>query len=152
MWHLTKVLASCQLWFSDGLSVDTTRGGHGISSRLIADRGGFLDLTEITSAQSMSIDANGASLWLRRQNNTDHLNCPSLPSANHTLTLSLKIDKSGGFKLSLNKLPNTLTGKLKAQLDGNQLHSATYSPHNSLLSCRNRSCVWPSQTSASDIS
>ncbi|UKZ78236.1 hypothetical protein TrVFT333_005972 [Trichoderma virens FT-333] len=67
MWHLARILVASRLWFSDGNPVEALRGGNGVSSRLIVDDQGFLDVTEMRSLESVTLDANGATLWLKRR-------------------------------------------------------------------------------------
>ena len=64
MWEIVQVDSSYQLWFSDGKAIEAPRGGSGVSSRLIVDRLGFLDLTEILLSEPL-LDANGSLLWLQ---------------------------------------------------------------------------------------
>ncbi|KAK5988848.1 hypothetical protein PT974_10344 [Cladobotryum mycophilum] len=109
MWHLREVLLGYQLWFSDGLPIDAIRGGHGVSSRLIVDRKGFLDVTEVRSAEAVAINANGETLWMKKLDKNNHPACPSLENSSYPLNLSLEDGLNGGFKLSLTKLPDVLT-------------------------------------------
>jgi hypothetical protein len=88
MWCLGEVQSSSQLWFSDGNPIADTRGGYGVSSRLIVDQQGFLDLTEIDVPNVTALDANGLSLWLIQD------------SEPHWLNLSLAIVGDGGFNLT----------------------------------------------------
>lgn len=113
MWHLVRILAASSLWFSDGNPLEATRGSQGISSRLIVDRHGFLDLTEVHSTNAMSLDANGATLWLKRRETDGGFTCPSLQNSSYPLNLSLQIDDDGGsFTLGLAKVPDIITGLL----------------------------------------
>lgn len=113
MWHLVRILAASRLWFSDGDALETARGGHGISSRLIVDRHGFLDITEVHSSKSMALDANGATLWLKRREVDDGFTCPSLQSSSYPLNLSLRVgDDGASFTLGLVKVPDIITGLL----------------------------------------
>ncbi|UKZ96334.1 uncharacterized protein TrAFT101_011131 [Trichoderma asperellum] len=110
MWHLVRILAASRLWFSDGGALETARGGHGISSRLIVDRHGFLDITEVHSSKSMALDANGATLWLKRREVDDGFTCPSLQSSSYPLNLSLRVgDDGASFTLGLVKVPDIIT-------------------------------------------
>jgi hypothetical protein len=48
MWTITTVDSELMLWCSDGKPIlNVARGGPGESSRLIVDRKGFLDITEL---------------------------------------------------------------------------------------------------------
>jgi hypothetical protein len=48
MWTITSVESKLTLWCSDGEPIlNVSRGGPGKSSRLIVDRKGFLDITEL---------------------------------------------------------------------------------------------------------
>jgi hypothetical protein len=115
MWHLTRILAASRLWFSDGDPLEAIRGSHGGSSRLIVDRHGFLDITEVHSTNSMAIDANGAAIRLKRREMDGDFACPSLQNSSYPLNLSLQIDNSGGsFTLGLVKVPEIITGGLIA--------------------------------------
>ncbi|KAM0255937.1 hypothetical protein ACHAQJ_005338 [Trichoderma viride] len=108
MWNLVRILAASRLWFSDGDPIAATRGGQGISSRLIVDRLGFLDITEVRSSESTALDANGATLWLKRHETASHLACPSPQNSSYPLSLSLRIDDDGSFALSLVKVPDII--------------------------------------------
>lgn len=111
MWHLVQILAVSQLWFSDGNPIAAQRGGHGVSSRLMVDGQGFLDVTEIRSLDSMVLDANGATLWLKRHERyTSRFACPSLQNSPYPLSLSLRIDDDGNFNLSIVDIPSIMTG------------------------------------------
>lgn len=113
MWHLVRILAASQLWFSDGGPLEAARGSQGVSSRLIVDRHGFLDITEVHSSQSMALDANGATLWLKRREMDGGFTCPPLQNSSYPLNLSLQIDHVGGsFTLGLVKVPDIITGWL----------------------------------------
>ncbi len=48
MWQLKNIdnPMGASLWFSDGMPVDMPRGGNGVSSRLIVDGQGFVDITD----------------------------------------------------------------------------------------------------------
>lgn len=110
MWHLVRILAASRLWFSDGNPIAAQRGGHGVSSRLIVDGQGFLDVTEIRSLDSMVLDANGASLWLKRHERySSRFACPSLQNSPYPLSLSLRIDDDGNFNLSIVNIPSIMT-------------------------------------------
>ncbi|KAL7786720.1 hypothetical protein V8C37DRAFT_391840 [Trichoderma ceciliae] len=108
MWHLVRILVASRLWFSDGSPIETSRGGQGISSRLIVDRQGFLDITEVRSSESVALDANGATLWLKRHETGSRFACPSLEDSSHPLSLSLRVDDSGSFTLSLVRVPDMI--------------------------------------------
>lgn len=113
MWHLVRILAASRLWFSDGNPLEATRGSQGTSSRLIVDRHGFLDITEVHSANAMALDANGATLWLKRRGVDGSFTCPSLQNGSHLLNLSLQIGNDGGsFTLGLIQVPDIITGLL----------------------------------------
>ncbi|OTA04156.1 hypothetical protein A9Z42_0046930 [Trichoderma parareesei] len=106
MWQLVQILSASQLWFSDGNSIETIRGGRGISSRLIVDGQGFLDVTEVHTPGAMALDANGATLWLKRHGRSgDTPECPSLGSSSFPLSLSLGADNDGTFDLDFAQLP-----------------------------------------------
>ncbi|PKK46320.1 hypothetical protein CI102_9796 [Trichoderma harzianum] len=110
MWHLVRILAASQLWFSDGNPIAAQRGGHGVSSRLIVDGQGFLDVTEMRSLDSMILDANGATLWLKRHERYgSRFACPSLQNSLYPLKLSLRIDDGGNFNLSTVDIPSIIT-------------------------------------------
>ncbi|RFU80929.1 hypothetical protein TARUN_1275 [Trichoderma arundinaceum] len=109
MWHLVRILAASQIWFSDGNPIEAARGGHGVSSRLILDRQGFLDITEVRSPESVALDANGAILWLKRREVDSYFGCPSLQNSQYLLNLSLRVDGGGGFTLGLVKVPDIIT-------------------------------------------
>lgn len=113
MWHLVRILVASRLWFSDGDPLEAARGGQGVSSRLVVDHHGFLDITEVHSSQSMALDANGATLWLKRREMDDDFTCPSLKNSSYPLNLSLQVDDNGdNFTLSLVKVPDIITGWL----------------------------------------
>ena len=66
MWQLKNIDNpwGANLWFSDGMPVDMPRGGNGVSSRLIVDGQGFVDITDAQTtaadgAVAGSIDFNG---------------------------------------------------------------------------------------------
>ncbi|KAL6895075.1 hypothetical protein GGI43DRAFT_127760 [Trichoderma evansii] len=110
MWQLIRILAASRLWFSDGDPLEAARGGQGISTRLIVDRYGFLDITEVHSSQSLALDANGETLWLKRREIDSDFTCPSLENSPYPLNLSLQIDDSGdSFTLSLVRVPDIIT-------------------------------------------
>lgn len=111
MWHLVQILVASRLWFSDGRPIEATRGGLGVASRLIVDHQGFLDITEVRSSESAAIDANGATLWLKRRRTSSDFACPSLQDGLHPLNLSLRVDDDGSFTLSLVKMPEIITGE-----------------------------------------
>jgi hypothetical protein len=90
MWSLSLVESSFKLWFSDGMPIDAVRGGKGVSSRLIVDRQGFLDLTEIILA---TLDANGSILRSKAYTSGDEKAL--------CLRLLLRVGGDGGFVLSL---------------------------------------------------
>ncbi|KAI9035945.1 uncharacterized protein KD926_002610 [Aspergillus affinis] len=66
MWRIAEWERKHRLWFSDGEPIDALRPidnfetRAGLSSRLIVDKLGFLDLTEIPSATTVALDANGS--------------------------------------------------------------------------------------------
>ncbi|KAH8424948.1 uncharacterized protein LDX57_002694 [Aspergillus melleus] len=66
MWRIAEWESKHRLWFSDGEPIDAVRPidnfetRAGLSSRLIVDKLGFLDLTEIPSAPTVALDANGS--------------------------------------------------------------------------------------------
>ncbi|KAL7941984.1 Phospholipase/Carboxylesterase domain-containing protein [Trichoderma barbatum] len=110
MWHLVQILIASRLWFSDGNPIEASRGGHGVSSRLIVDGQGFLDVTEIRSLESVALDANGATLWLKRHEGaSDRFACPSLQNSSYPLHLSLRVDDGGNFNLTLVNIPDVVT-------------------------------------------
>lgn len=98
MWCFVAVQSSFQLWFSDGMPISVERGGPGVSSRLIVDQKGFLDMTEYPPTSGPMVDANGSSLQLPRDSEEP-------PSANEDspprMELSLKINDDGSFELGL---------------------------------------------------
>ena len=51
MWFLAAVDSPSTVWCSDGKPINTVRGGVGDSSRLIIDKQGFLDLTELDTME-----------------------------------------------------------------------------------------------------
>lgn len=117
MWSLVKVDSSYNLWFSDGKPINTTRGRPGVSSRLIVDQQGFLDLTEQDFAGQTILDANGSKLIVFNGNE------PSPP-----LKLSLEILGDGTFILSLITTSQIIgTGMVISILP---------SPYSNLLECR----------------
>jgi len=98
MWCFVVVQSSFQLWFSDGMPISVERGGPGVSSRLIVDQKGFLDMTEYPPTSGFMVDANGSSLQLPR-------NSAGPPSADENslrcMELSLEINGDGSFELGL---------------------------------------------------
>lgn len=114
MWHLSHIICPLQLWFSDGLPLETQRGLFlGESSRLIVDGQGFLDLTTIQSRQGdkWEMAANGVSLWIDRNENP-HTGCPLLlESTIDPIKLSLHVDMGGNFALGAD-IPRALAGKI----------------------------------------
>ncbi|ALN80861.1 hypothetical protein [Lysobacter antibioticus] len=67
MWQFQTIRnpSEALLWFSDGLPIDSWRGGQGVSSRLIVDGEGFLDVTDFQNGFPFGpvmdfIDFNGA--------------------------------------------------------------------------------------------
>jgi hypothetical protein len=109
MWKFVKVNGSYNLWFSDGKPIDIIRGGHGISSRLIVDRQGFLDLTELDFDKWTILDANGLELMVT---DADELG-PSIE-------LSLIIPGDGTFTLSFTMMRSQ---NIEASLIISILHS-----------------------------
>ncbi|KAL7905926.1 Phospholipase/Carboxylesterase domain-containing protein [Trichoderma velutinum] len=110
MWHLVRILAASRIWFSDGNPIAAQRGGHGVSSRLIVDGQGFLDVTELHSLDSVILDANGATLWLKRHESySSRFACPSLLNSPYPLSLSLQMDDGGHFNLSIVNIPSIMT-------------------------------------------
>ena len=96
MWCLTSVESSFRLWFSDGKPIDFPRGISNVSSRLIVDTQGFLDLTELPIPGYTILDANGSklvvpTLW------SGLLTGPLPP----VIKLALKIEGNGSFELTL---------------------------------------------------
>ncbi|KAK2464971.1 hypothetical protein APHAL10511_003047 [Amanita phalloides] len=62
MWQLSTVInpIGSQLWFSDGLPLNQSRGGNGSSCRLIVNAQGFLDITELQLGSRVdAFDFNG---------------------------------------------------------------------------------------------
>ncbi|UNI15742.1 hypothetical protein JDV02_002248 [Purpureocillium takamizusanense] len=121
MWQLVSILCNVQLWFSDGHAINKVRGGQNVSSRLIVDSGGFLDLTEFRSGPGLAIDANGAVLSLRLQTGAP-ASCPELDHVVPWVNLTLDVHDGGMFDLSFHELPETViecyttspvSGKLK---------------------------------------
>ncbi|KAI1650894.1 uncharacterized protein F4817DRAFT_212704 [Daldinia loculata] len=114
MWRITETHSDFHLWFSDGKPVDSIRGGNLASSRLVIDKNGFLDLTEITLPDMRLLNANDSIIVVK----TDQ---DSPPTGNNTplwFELSLRIDGDGGFELSIVKSPTVesnerASGKLK---------------------------------------
>lgn len=138
MWQLVQILSASQLWFSDGNSIETIRGGRGISSRLIVDGQGFLDVTEVHIPGALALDANGATLWLKRHGRSgDTPECPYLGSSSSPLSLSLGVDNDGTFDLNFAQLPGCMAGWmiilrktcLHVQTDSEQLVIALRSRH-----------------------
>ncbi|KAL7929965.1 hypothetical protein V8C35DRAFT_283923 [Trichoderma chlorosporum] len=110
MWHLAQILVASRLWFSDGNLIEASRGGHGVSARLIVDGQGFLDFTEVRSPESVALDANGETMWMKKHGRlSSHSACSSLQSDSYPLSLSLRVDDDGNFNLSLVDIPNTMT-------------------------------------------
>lgn len=101
MWFLAKFPTEFQLWFSDGLPIKALRGGHGVSSRLIVDRQGFLDLTEIHLPQMIVLDANGSMLQPSQDPEGRSVPVGSSNKAAPWLELSLEIKLGGGFTVGL---------------------------------------------------
>lgn len=107
MWCLADVHvlpSQTKLWFSDGKPVDAIRGGFGVSSRLIVEGQGFLDLTVVQVIGKEWIDANGSTLW--PQDGPEH-EFPFNPSHSHDspwLLLFLSIE-SGSFAISMIAIP-----------------------------------------------
>ncbi|KND88944.1 hypothetical protein TOPH_06473 [Tolypocladium ophioglossoides CBS 100239] len=107
MWHLARIFCHFQLWFSDGLPVNVPRGGQNVSSRLIVDQRGFLDVTQVRSDAKLALNANGAVLSLKRKD-ARGVSCPPLDTGAQWLNLTLTIEDDGGFQLSLCELPKLL--------------------------------------------
>src|SRR5258708_28722060 len=64
-WNV-KIVANAskaELWFSDGRPITEVRGGAGLSSRLIVDSQGFLDLTDLVLPHSIAINLNGQNIY-----------------------------------------------------------------------------------------
>ncbi|EJD42584.1 hypothetical protein AURDEDRAFT_115019 [Auricularia subglabra TFB-10046 SS5] len=90
MWRLAVVaLSGLQLWSSDGAPVRGLRGGNTTSTRLIVDRLGFLDITELNLANSTFLDFNGRALV----SGGSHMQTP--------LDLYLSISPNGTFDAGL---------------------------------------------------
>jgi len=144
MWRLAEVHCSFQLWFSDGKPIEALRGGGGVSSRLIVDHQGFLDLTEISLSKMTVLDANGSMLWLRPD--PERRSFPSSGNTPQWLELSLEIVGDGGFELSLIRFPTVGAGMVTSVL---------HSPCSGLLECRilhsNRKRVRKTQAIARSI-
>ena len=102
MWTLAEVRTSAQLWFSDGKPIESIRGGDGLSSRLMVDQLGFLDIVEITSPAIASLNVNGSWLWTRvrpkRRPSSPHL---SGPKTSPLLRLSLEVSTNATFRLTV---------------------------------------------------
>ncbi|KAI1820366.1 hypothetical protein F4861DRAFT_542998 [Xylaria intraflava] len=112
MWYLSRVTSISDVWFSDGKPVFDPRGGDGASYRLIVDKYGFLDLTEIPTPPSLFLlDANGVVL---SGDYPGHGGIPLQPTG-----LSLQVGDDGNFTLQIIEaggiLPPTpiISGKLK---------------------------------------
>jgi hypothetical protein len=85
MWKLSNS-SGPQLWFSDAAPLDSIRGGHGVSSRLIIDTQGFIDFTELHLPSAIILDLNG-NLVQSSIPSTIDLDDGSHPWANITLTI-----------------------------------------------------------------
>lgn len=96
MWCLTSVESSFRLWFSDGQPINSPRGVSNVSSRLIFDTQGFLDLTELTIPRCTILDANGSKLVLPTL--WSYVLSGPLPPV---IKLALKIEGNGSFELTL---------------------------------------------------
>jgi len=95
MWEIVQVDSSYRLWFSDGKAIEAPRGGSDDSSRLIVDRLGFLDVTEILFPEPL-LDANGSLLCVQPPTPGPYGQKNTTASC---MRLSLKI-KDGGFTLT----------------------------------------------------
>ncbi|KAI1266557.1 hypothetical protein F5Y18DRAFT_445008 [Xylariaceae sp. FL1019] len=91
MWTLKYWQSKYKLDFADGEPLETIRGGHGTSSRLVVDTLGFIDITEADiSAQTTILDANGSRLA--------YLSATEQPK--DVIKLSLKVVGADDFTLS----------------------------------------------------
>ncbi|RNF82054.1 hypothetical protein [Montanilutibacter psychrotolerans] len=104
MWQFQQIdnPSGATLWFSDGQPVTAPRGGDGVSSRLMVDGQGFLDLTDVQIAATFgasveAIDCNGVDL--------------ALPVTPAELTLWLPGD--GSFTVALEDGGGGVAGRLK---------------------------------------
>lgn len=91
------------LWFSDGLPLETMRGGKGVSCRLIVAGQGFLDVTDFqngfpTGPVMDFVDCNGATL--------DYTPAPSV-------ALALTLPGDGSFSVARAGAGSALSGRLK---------------------------------------
>ncbi|KAI0448575.1 hypothetical protein F5B21DRAFT_521617 [Xylaria acuta] len=117
MWCLTEVSPSFELWFSDGKPISEPRGNDGTSHRLIVNKQGFLDITEIPTSSPPALDANGAILSLPGSNEKEEpLKRDVVPPP--CIGLSLRLRSNGSFMLmSTNEIYSSTTtsvsGKLK---------------------------------------
>ena len=101
MWFLNRVDSSSDLWFSDGGPIKAIRGHYGESSRLIVDRQGFLDLTEISGLETTILDANGSVFYLS-PNPERNVSVDSFKNRiDELIGLSLVVGEDGSFTLSL---------------------------------------------------
>lgn len=56
MWSLAVVDSPFKIWCSDGMPVNSVRGGTGGSTRFIIDKQGFIDVTELTVSREQSFE------------------------------------------------------------------------------------------------
>ncbi|KAI8966498.1 hypothetical protein F5Y11DRAFT_309491 [Daldinia sp. FL1419] len=109
MWRITKVFSDFRLWFSDGKPIDSIRGQANVSSRLIVDQKGFLDLTELSLHHTLFINANSSILVVEKK---------KVSSNTLYIELSVRIHKDGSFELVAastcpTDLYESVSGKLK---------------------------------------
>ncbi|KAF2679518.1 hypothetical protein K458DRAFT_490599 [Lentithecium fluviatile CBS 122367] len=86
--------------FSDGQTLRAWRGGKGVSSRLIVQDQGFLDVTELDILRVIVLDANGSKLWHKWDQG--RVLGPEIPSSEFTaqariLELDLDLPGDGEF-------------------------------------------------------
>lgn len=56
MWSLAVVDSPFTVWCSDGMPINSIRGGNGESARFIIDKQGFLDVTELNATTAKSVE------------------------------------------------------------------------------------------------
>lgn len=103
MWHLAETNTPFTLWFSDGNPIGSVRGGSGLSSRLIVDQQGFLDLTEMDlSTSQILLDANGSVMTVNQGQEPKMPSVDKLNGMNEiSAALSLTLPGNGSFSLAL---------------------------------------------------
>ena len=99
-WALKIIDKVGDLWFSDGRDVSAVHGGSGLSSRLIVGGQGFLDITNLISPNTITIDFNGLNVYGS--------------ATEHVLIVQLSLRPGGKFTARLGKY--AAVGSLKPLL------------------------------------